>query len=310
MSNLTDNGTTFDALICTTTVDSKPTLKLLAAFNTVLSITATMGNILILIALQKESSLHSPAKLLLRCLTVTDLCVGIIGQPLFSLVLIFVVNDSKELCPPILGFSFLLGIIFFGVSLLTLTAVSVDRLFALLLGMRFRQIVTFRRTLAILVFFWILNVTIAVLSSWNYFVFLWYGSVLILSCLLTSVLSYVKIYATLRRQQNVIQDLCLHGNHGHQNTEQAPLNIARYKRTVFGTLWIQFALVCCYLPHWVVTALSTFTGLTPSIVLGWRFTTTVVYMNSSLNPFLYCWKIKEVRQAVKDTIRQCCCLSR
>ena len=30
----------------------------------------------------------------------------------------------------------------------------------------------------------------------------------------------------------------------------------------------------------------------------------LVFFNSSLNPFLYCWKIIEVRQAVKQTIRQ------
>ena len=46
-----------------------------------LSITAFLGNFLILIALHKETLLHSPSKLLYRNLAITDLCVGIIAEP-------------------------------------------------------------------------------------------------------------------------------------------------------------------------------------------------------------------------------------
>ena len=35
-----------------------------------------------------------------------------------------------------------------------------------------------------------------------------------------------------------------------------------------------------------------------------RITSILMYFNSTLNPFLYCWKVREVRQAVKQTIRQ------
>ena len=46
-----------------------------SALNIVLSITAALGNVLILIALQKVSSIYPPTKLFFRCLAVTDLCV-------------------------------------------------------------------------------------------------------------------------------------------------------------------------------------------------------------------------------------------
>ena len=36
---------------------------------------------------------------------------------------------------------------------------------------------------------------------------------------------------------------------------------------------------------------------------------TPFYSNSFLNPILDCWKIKEVRKAVKDTVKQFCCSS-
>ena len=306
MSNFSDNEKVFEDMICASSVKRKPAVMFLAVFNIILSIFASIGNILILIALHKVSLLSPPSKILFRCLAVTDLCVGAIEQPMVSILFISVVNDSKELCRPILGLSFLLGVILFGVSLQTLTAISVDRLFALLLGLRFRQVVTLKRALAVVIYFWVGNIAIAVLCSWNYLIFLWYGCVLILLCIMTSIFSYGKIYATLRRRQTVVHDLSLQGQ---QNQEETTLNMARYRKTVSGPLWVQCALLCCYLPYLAVTLLASFTGLTPSIVLGWRFTTSVVFLNSSLNPFLYCWKIMEVRQAVKDTIRQCCCFS-
>ena len=51
--------------------------------NIFLSITAFLGNTLILVALRKDSSLHPPSKLLYRCLATTDLCVGLIAQPMY-----------------------------------------------------------------------------------------------------------------------------------------------------------------------------------------------------------------------------------
>lgn len=51
-----------------------------------LSITATLGNTLILFALCKVSSIHAPTKLLFRCLAVTDLCVGLTCAPLYAYV--------------------------------------------------------------------------------------------------------------------------------------------------------------------------------------------------------------------------------
>ena len=48
----------------------------------VLCITACLGNTLMLVALQKESSYHAPSKLLYSSLAITDLCVGIVVGPL------------------------------------------------------------------------------------------------------------------------------------------------------------------------------------------------------------------------------------
>ena len=115
-----------------------------AALNIFLSITACLGNALILIALRKVTSVHPPTKLLFRCLAVTDLCVALITQPLhatYLLVPITTVNLSNLLSYVDAGED-ASGYVLCGVSISTSTALSVDRLLALLLGLRYRHVVS------------------------------------------------------------------------------------------------------------------------------------------------------------------------
>ncbi|CAH3177832.1 unnamed protein product, partial [Porites lobata] len=110
--------------------------------NFVLSITAFVGNTLILVALYKVPSIHPPTKLLFRCLSATDLCVGLFLQPLF-VIRILNTNSSS---------SFILC----AVSVLTSTAISLDRLLALTLGLRYRIVVTLKRVAVLVTCFWLI----------------------------------------------------------------------------------------------------------------------------------------------------------
>ena len=181
-----------------------------------------------------------------------------------------------------------------------------DRLLALLLGIRYRQVVNFKRVLAAVLSFWTLNVGFATVVFWNKNITLYYVSIVVLLCIMVSSCCYVKIYQKLHHRQVQIQEHIHQGHHyGH-----APLNIARYRQTVSSALWVQFALVTCYLPMTVVTASMAIKGMLPSLLVAWTFSSTLMFFNSTLNPVLYCWKIREVRRVVKDTIRQIsCCLS-
>ena len=82
-------------------------VKLFARFNSCtarpvdiyfMSVNAFLGNALILIALQKESSLHPPSKLLLCSLATTDLCVGLISEPLTVTSWMSVANGYPNMC--------------------------------------------------------------------------------------------------------------------------------------------------------------------------------------------------------------------
>ena len=114
-------------------------LIFLVTLNIFLSITAFLWNALVLLALRKESaSLKPPSKLLYRNLTVTDLCVGIIVEPLKVASWISMVNKKWKICYYVSLTNSLSALLVCTVSLFTITALSLDRLLALLLGLRYR----------------------------------------------------------------------------------------------------------------------------------------------------------------------------
>ena len=280
-------------------------LTFLSALNIFLSITAFLGNTLILVALHKETSLHPPSKLLYRNLAITDLCVGIIAEPLAVTYLTSVVNERWDICYHANWAKDFSGYTLCSVSLLTLTAISVDRLLALLLGLRYRQVVTLRRTCITAIGFWILPMVASSTLFWNSPIRSWCQYMGTVLCLVTTIFAYTKIFFSLRHNQIHVQNHVAQG----QPSQAITLNIARYRKAVYSTLWVQGTLVACYLPFGIVVALTPQQGMTLSVYLVRRFTVSLLYLNSSLNPFLYCWKIREVRQAVKKTLMQLFCRS-
>ena len=275
----------------------------LTALNIVLSITAFLENTLILVALRKKSSLHPPTKLLFRCLATTDLLAGLISEPLFVIYLTSLVNESWIICRYISLSSFLVGNILITTSLLTVTSISVDRLLALLLGLRYRHVVSLRRTYVAVTLLWIVAIVATSIYFWNDHLSLWFTYIGIPVCLVISVFSYTKIFLTLRHNRTQVQ------NHVHQeqHSQTSRLNIDRYKKAVSSALWVQSTLVFCYLPFAIAGVLMTKSEQSSTLYIVRDLTVTLVFLNSSLNPILYCWKIIEVRQAVKETIRQLWC---
>ena len=307
MPNLTEQGhhKTMGAFFCEANVPGVHHYIFLPSLNIFLSVTASLGNVLILIALHEESSLYPPSKLMFRCLAITDLCVGLISQPMFAARLLSQINELQNWCYNFRRLGRNVSIVFSGVSLLTVTAISVDRLLALSLGLRYRQVVTVRRVGTILSCFWLVCVTESLIYRfWSSTIALKLMSTTTIPCIITSVYCYAKIFLLLRHHQ--VQMQADHAHQGQPNGGGIPLNIARYRKTVSAALWVQITLVACYLPHaGLVPFLSASSPSKVSLIISFKYAGTLVLLNSSLNPFLYCWKIREVRQAVKDTLKQC-----
>ncbi|XP_078342448.1 adenosine receptor A3-like [Oculina patagonica] len=302
MANFTGEGNYTSKLNQALSAPPTGIAEFFVALNIFLSITAAVGNALILVALKNVFSIHPPTKLFFRCLAVTDLCVGLIVQPLYAT---YTMSSIIKMNVNVLFYVFKVyavsSYILCGLSGLVSTAISVDRLLALLLGLRYRHVVTQRRVLVVITCFWLIAASCGLLSVWIEDIAINTTSVVVILCLVTSIFCYTRIHLKLRHQQAQVQN---NVPHGQQNGEAIPLNIARYKKTVSSIMWVQLALVACYVP-WAIVAVLNANGIEHDV--SWLAAITLVFLNSSLTPILYCWKIREAKQAVKDTIRQLYC---
>ena len=273
-TQLTEGGTqtkTIQELACSRSIASaiQPYAYYFSTIHILLSLTAILGNSLILVALYKESSLYPPSKVFYRCLATTDLLVGFVVHPLAVIHLMSFIHKDWGRCWWTYRATSISCYVLCSVSLFTMTAISVDRLLAMLLRLRL------------------------------------YSFIFIASCSMITFASYSKIFRALRLHHTQIQD------HAQQHPSQPnALNIARYRKAVYNTLWVQLALFVCYLPYCILVILITFSKISPThLAVSAALTEVFISFNSNLKPFIYCWKISEVRQAVKQKMRQgLCCL--
>ena len=183
-----------------------------------------------------------------------------------------------------------------------------DKLLALLLGLRYRHTVTLRRVRCLAVCFLLVSTVDGFMPSlFSQDFAKSVGFVVIIISLFLSVFSHVEIFLKLRQyraevQQRVGHDQAIGGG--------IPLNIERCKKTVWTIAWVRLALVFCYFPLFIYLILSMATNwYRIGSVFFYVFASTVVYFNSTLNLILFCWKMREVRQEVKNTVKQICCFS-
>ena len=294
----------FEELICSPSLLGEHQQQLSICFLAVdilLSITAFAGNFLILVALHKESSLHPPSKLLYCCLATTDLLVGLVSLPLSALYRMSMVQEHWSLCRYVRDVAYITGYVLFLVSLMTMTAISLDRLLALLLGLRYKQIVTLKRTYIIVTTFWVFTLVASLSGFFYHRIIFMYSSLVISFCLVISFASYTKIFCTLRYHQAQVGDQ-------QQLSQTNALNMARFRKAVYSALWVQLALVVCYAPVCTLNIVIAHTKKYSFLLFViYKVAIILICFNSTLNPFLYCWKISEVRQAVKQTIREALC---
>jgi len=192
---------------------------MIAAVNILFSITSSLGNILILVALRKVTSLHPPTKLLFQCLAITDLGVGLTSQPLFATVLL---TGYRNVNWSVIVIRNYLSIIFCGVSMLISTALSLDRLLALLLGLRYRHVVTLKRVRIAVSCCWLTAlVTALVMFLTRGKIFPRIGMISIMLSVIISLFSYTKIVLKLRQHQTSVQE---NVHQGMANEGGVPIN--------------------------------------------------------------------------------------
>lgn len=267
----------------------------ICVLNAPLMLTSTAGNILVLTAIKKTPSIRSSSITMLCSLAVSDLLVGFIVQPFFLaslLTRVFLIERISKIT------AFCLC----GVSLCTMTAISIDRFLALQYPMRYQATITaHQRALnTLIVIIWLHNFVFSGFYVWNwplYFIMIATGVCLFI---LVSTFCYIRIYRIVRRHQIQIQ---VQQQAAQQNTTEGDnSNMVRMKRSALNTFIFYIAMVLCYFP--IIISLCAASITSKDLPEVWHLADTVVFLNSSVNPLLYCWRLGEIRKAVLKIFRQ------
>ena len=280
------------------------TLVANCVINTFLSYTAIMLNIITIHALRKTSSLPKPFKTLLLSLAVSDLGVGLLVQPLHIAGLVIKMEQNKN--DSDLKFLKACRIIMFFLifaSFLSVVALTIDRFLAIHLHLRYQELVTHKCVVAVMISIWVFS---ALLSLFNLNILNWISvknSFIIFAtvdgvCYLTTGFIYCKIYAAVRRHTNEIQAL-----QAQQvvtpNGEMT--NAARIRKTAVDIFYVYLVFLTCFLPFSCITVASLISG--ESLQTWKMYSETQMFLNSSLNPLIYCWKMRQFRHSVMDILR-------
>ena len=269
-----------------------------------LSAPAVVGNALILATIWRRTFLRTSFHSLLSGLAVTDLLTGLISQPLYaSSHLINGQNAAVKLDNPevvsvlgiIAGFSTYL---FINITLATMTVMSIERW----LHMSRRSSTTsHRRYYAAMVILLSpipsLVVYILTLRELSFRYTLCKITIAEFSfCYLIISFAYFKVYQIIRRHQLQIQ-----ANGTSQNFGQPAIDLAKYKKSVATMLYIFLLFSMCFLPFAMSSAVALITTaeVTKSAM---SLSLVFVFLSSSLNPWLYIWRMRDIRRGLKQLL--------
>ena len=254
---------------------------ILGSANVVLAIIAILGNCLILYALRKCQSLHAPTKVLLCSLAFSDLSVGLVVNPLFSAHCFAVVFNNVNLFCSVRGpyviIAYCLGL----ASLLTMTALALDRFFAFTLKLMYRLVITFKRTLGILAACWVF-----VIAS----PFMWLLSekitgiiamVIIFCCVILSLVFCIRPYFGVQRHQHQVQEAANSQAQQISSNQSDFGDIGRYKTSLNTLILILCFLFACYLPYFIVVVVNVASNSETNLVFN--ITCGNMYFNSLIN---------------------------
>ncbi|XP_022781583.1 adenosine receptor A3-like [Stylophora pistillata] len=279
---------------------------IICILNAICFFPAALGNGIILIAIRRTPSLHSPSNTFLFGLALTDFLVGLVTQPLnVASSVIFLVEKEEGPIALTLAFDFI-SVVLTAASFMIATAISIDRYLVFYLHMRYQAIVTNKKVVAIVVLCWCLSCLFGVIWTQNTRAHYVIGIASVVISIVIVSLMYFKIYRVVRRHQAQIQSQARFGIAAKEVSSH--LQFARLTKSAVNTFYVCFILFLCFFPYVFTAGLIQMTGpsLTKRIVL--QYTGTIAFINSSLNPLVYFWRLPEIRKAIKRSLR--CCYSR
>ena len=271
--------------------------------NVVFSLVATLGNLLVIRAIMKASTIPVNVKKMFLSLAFSDLAVGLLPQAMAAIihaVILKMVSSGENLasfCPTVLSVHYYFSSLLATASFLNVIVIAVDRLLAVSLHLRYQELITPKRVTKVLLFVWLTSCIIA-----STFIFLPKGNgkvavaISLVGYVLTTV-AYVRIYKVVKYHQNQI-----YTQNQLQNAQTT--EVLRQTKSAYNAVFVYLVFLACYLPFSPSTILYMTNTSEISFIVAYYASLFLIFLNSSLNPLVYCWRYREIRQSVKSTVKK------
>ena len=258
------------------------------------------ANAFILAAIWKNPSLRTPSYVLLAGLAFTDFCTGLLTQPFFAVYLwTDLTGNINTFCiAGVLTQS--VGYSLSSLTVIVITFMAVERW----LHMSRSSLLTVRR---VVILYIVSGVLLFALNAWHmynwyytneyfsaFIVAFFFGAAL---CFFITGFSYFKVFRIIRHHQSQIQ------------TNQNAIDIDKYKKSVFTIVYILAIFLLGYVPYVCNLAVVNFMGYFDTKLgrASMNACAVIVFSSSFVNPLLYYWRIKEIRDSVRRIVRNFCC---
>ena len=269
-------------------------------FNAFLCFTAITFNIVTIIALRKPLAIPSAVKTLLISLAVSDLGVGLLVQPLYITSFVMAIKENTQTLTFEITSSF--SNFFSYASFFGVVALAADRFLAVYLHLRYKELVTHKRVVTVVISIWIISaIVMLLLFKWNSKNVVPVISVAVDSlCYLTTALFYFKICLAVRHHSNQIHALQAQLA---QSNEGDIADSSRERKAAVGTFYVYLAFLICYLPSTCFWIIHRSAGQSTMLWEFLLYAHTLMFLNSSVNPLIYSWRMRHVRHAIIEILR-------
>lgn len=270
---------------------------------------AVAGNFIVMYSVWKSPSLHTPSNVFICCLAFSDLTVGLLAQPFFVIHKIGEISRRFDMYCTTRILLESLGNVTAGASVITMSGMAVERCLALFFHLRYNEIVTARRVLFAVACFWMVFIALAAfrISLMAPDIYNNIQIAIISLSLFSTYLAYIKILQCVRKHERRIEiaeievirsSLQMVQKTGHTR------NMKRYKKSTVAMIFVVGFFTACYLPFLCVKLAQKVWGYSTPVKTAYLYATTIAFLNSSLNPFVYCWRINSLRHAVKKVTKE------
>ena len=266
--------------------------------NAILTVTATLCNAMIIVAILRSPNLQTPSYLLITSLAFVDLLVGLVLHPLQVVGGTFLMQRNiRGLCA-MANIYYCFALYLSAVSIMVITGISIDRYLALTLRHRYSLIVTKKRVRFFIVFTWVLGFLGNLSNIFEKFHFVLSRALFLcyLVFLLTICVFYIKSFRALHLYTVEV--------HAQQpNPLAGNFDVVRYKKILKTMVLVLACLLLCYLPLVCVLMSAKILDKRKEEFPLYFTSMTLMCLNSSINPVIYLVRFTDIRNACREIWR-------